>query len=144
MVNAGPGEAELFSTEGKRNKLWLVKWQKGQVRAPDADDVAIDLETVSGTIFRDSNPAADFRGATGLSDKKTQVLRLEGGVEVVSKEYQATMKCDRLRYEGKLERITAEGTVRIQTKDGNITMQGPIYANPELTKIGSPEVYEKL
>jgi len=121
-----------------------VKWQKGQVRAPNSDDIVIDLEDVSGTIFRDGKDAAEFTGQFGVSDKKSETLRLEGNVVVRAKSYAGTLRCDRLLYEGKLERITAEGEVRIETKDGNLRMQGPIYANPELTKIGSPQVYKDL
>ncbi|RYG31503.1 hypothetical protein EON81_22745 [bacterium] len=144
VVHVGKGQGTNTEPNGGKS-IWDIKWQDADI---DPKTRVLTGQNLSGTIYQNGKPVADYVGGTGGADNSKKLIVLSRNVQVKSKsENGMTLYCDELKYEGtqgKDGRIRAKGNVRVVSKEGSINFASEVYATPDLKQIGLPEVFGKL
>jgi hypothetical protein len=137
-AEAGPGQSERFSAQGKREKLWTIRWKKAQLDFAAKDDYGGMLETVEGTFFRAGKEASRFRAQFGEADKRAETLLLRGDVVVVGRDPAVTLRAQRLEWDALRGIVKARQDVTIQGEFGSMGPFKELWATPELDHIATP------
>lgn len=146
-TNAGPGTADRFSpltTTPEKEKLWTIRWEEARISLEGDNPTAGRLKVVSGVIFRKKTEIGTFKSKTGTSDRPEDELELVGDVVLISLETKSRIECDRLIYRPRKNYLEAHGNVRISGPQFTGKLGNEVWANVELTKVGTPEVFKSL
>jgi lipopolysaccharide assembly outer membrane protein LptD (OstA) len=113
----------------------------GDKRDPETQVRSAEALEVSGQVFRDGKLVSTFSADKANADPDSQVLILTGHVVVVSVEHNATLHCDRLRYEARQKVYKAEGNVLVKTESGAKGTLSEAWATTDLTKVATPDLF---
>lgn len=154
-VVSGGGDLERFSNDKERKKLWTVSWKKA---ALDFDltesEFGGQIQEVSGTFCENGKVASTFIAREGFIDRGSKVIRLKGGVKVVSVKEDISIDCGELSYDGASGIIEAPagitarmGGYLIREPDSVLAKMGKeskaVLAKPDLKKIGTAGLFDK-
>jgi|GEM_PF-6883840 len=160
-TGAGTSTIRDIKTEGKRPILYVINWEKSQL------DYTLEkgasqgrLEKVTGTLYRDGKPAANFSADTGYMDEKKSEFKVEGNVHAVGIDPKSTLDCQRMEFkvgeklgQKKITLVKAFGKVTLglnSSKDpsGKPQMTGTIgpvdelWCMPDLKTAGTPGFFQ--
>ncbi|MEQ1932850.1 MAG: hypothetical protein ABL962_03075 [Fimbriimonadaceae bacterium] len=154
-VVSGGGNLERYTTEEPRRKLWTVNWKKA---ALDFDLTESEfggrIQEVSGTFCKDGEVASTFVAREGFIDRGSKVIRLKGGVKVVSVKDDISIDCGELSYDGATGIIEAPAGVTAQMggyvirepEEVRVKIENPSHSvrtRPDLKKIGTSGLFDK-
>ncbi len=143
-MNVAQGDA---TCRGNRNeKVWLVHWSKAKILVPS--DSGTKLKTgamvgVHGEIFKKNNVACRFRSDDGDADNTQKILVLRHHVRIESPQPVVTLLADRVVYDGVRKLFKAKGHVQVQGTMGTVGTLDEMWANQDLTRIGSPGLFKQ-
>jgi len=144
IVNLESGAADTFSSKLPREKLWTIRWKQAQVR-PDSESTGTgSFEIVSGEILEAEAVSNRYEALQGKVDTARRTVELVGKVKLTSTKVDAVLTCDRVTYRESDKIVKATGNIRVTSPQGELQMDGPLWATPGLEKVGSPEVFRKL
>jgi len=144
-VNTGPGTSLQYDNGPKREPLWSLEWKEAQVRAQSQETLRTDVKAVSGALYKGGKEVSRYRGDGGFGDKAKNLLVLRGNVQIVSTDpkLKATLLADEIRYDGNLKMIQATGNVRISGDSWSMDRVPALWATPDLTSVGTPDMFKK-
>lgn len=135
------GEAIQRSAEDRR-VIWEIAWRAAAVSIVGDEPTEGKLQEVSGRLYRDGEPVSEFQALEGVADGAREILTLDGRVEVREIETGATLRCDRLVYEGKHARLKAEGNVRLEVPGFTMGPMDAFWVTSDLQRGGTPDQFE--
>ena len=144
IVNLESGSADTFSSKLPREKLWTIRWKQAQVRPNTESTGTGSFETVSGEILDGEAVSNRYEAKQGKVNTSERTVELIGNVRLTSTKVDAVLTCDRVSYRESDKIVKAMGNIRVTSPQGEIQMDGPLWATPGLEKVGSPEVFRKL
>lgn len=97
------------------------------------------MEGVRGVMYQGDEPTSDFTAKLADADRATGVLKLSGGVRVVSREDGTRLECSELEWKGDKNIIAAKGSVRVVTSGWIAGPADELWTNVELTRVGTPD-----
>jgi len=135
-----------YKDDESRELAYEIKWQSGIARASDQQHYDLDLKGVSGTLYKQGSPMADFSADAGSAVKATGILTLTGHVKVTSVEAKSKSKgnsvtCDSMLYKTADEIVKTSGHV---TLIGSAFTLGPfneIWCSSDLSEVSSPDQF---
>lgn len=101
------------------------------------------LQTVHGEIFKNERVVSTYKADTGSADKKSQILTLTGGVQVVSNDPKMTLTCDQLTYDSQRKLMKAKGHVAVTGELSTVGTLDELWSTSDFSKIASPELFDK-
>jgi hypothetical protein len=132
----------------KDEVLWTASWDRGEIRLPPTGaktGTFGSTTNVSGAIYERGKISclykADQSFAVNAPRKKTLVMT--NHVSVDSADPKGTLLCDKLVYDGIKKFFIATGHVQVLGTLGAKGTLDEVWANPDLTEIASPELFEK-
>lgn len=144
VVNLESGSADTFSSKLPREKLWTIRWKQAQVRPANESTGTGTFESVSGEILEGDVVSNRYEAQQGKVNTTERTVELIGNVRLTSAKVSAVLTCDRVSYRESDKIVKATGNIRVTSPQGEIQMDGPLWATPGLEKVGSPEVFRKL
>lgn len=139
-VAAGTGT----HSDAKSNPLWDVSWEEMAV-IPGKDEKA-SMRRVHGHLYTDGKATVTFEADGARADRKQDLLILQGNVKVVSDKPEATLTCERMRYEAanpKRRIVKAQGNVRVVGSVGDMGPTSEIWASPDLNIVATPGMFDQ-
>lgn len=139
-MQTGEGEATRLTEDGK--PAYRVEFEQSNLAFDSKGIFAGSMQKVSGDLFGKGPKPTKFTADTGKADKIEERLELNGRIEVRSPEPPGVLRCDRLVWDAKNQRIQAYGNVRF---DGEAFSLGPaseVWASPDLSTVATPEMYK--
>jgi len=142
-IHAGSGSSEQYSEGPKREKQWSVKWEEAQIDVTEQAKLG-RMQKVSGELFADGKPKGTYSADSGFADKGKNLLVLKGKVRISSNDpkLKATLLCDEVRYDADEKLVRARGNVRVESEQGNLSTLSELWATPDLTSFGTPDMFK--
>ncbi len=146
FVQTNTGEATY---KGKDNeKLWTIHWEQGSFSMPkpgNKKESSGSMIGVFGDIFREGKVTCKFKANKGsaFESSTTKRLTLTDHVRLDAQNPAVTLLCDELVYDGIKKFYKAKGHVQILGTVGSKGTLEEVWANADLTKLASPELYDK-
>jgi hypothetical protein len=141
-LNVGKGQITVTDPDTKKPQ-WNMKWKSATVDVEDMDEGgSATAKGVSGDIMRDGKIAASYKADAGVGNRAKETLSLQGNVRIASKSYQATLSCREVLYDAKLKILKAKGGVTVDGEGGTIVTD-ELWAAPDLSVVGTPDLYNK-
>jgi hypothetical protein len=156
VIRTEAGESDLYTESDPRRKRWTVRWKSSELRPETnpGDKSPIgrgDFKGVTGTLYdarNDQVVSSRFSADRAQVDQARRTLRLTGNVRVVAEPTPArrgsgpiVLTCQSMTYADGDRIIRASGNVKIAVAQGELRVTNELWANPELTRIGSPDLY---
>ncbi|MEQ1820966.1 MAG: hypothetical protein ABL949_00475 [Fimbriimonadaceae bacterium] len=153
-IVSGGGNFERYNTDKARKKLWAVTWKKAALDFDLSESkFGGRIQEVSGSFCENGQVASTFVAREGFIDKGSKVIRLKGGVKVVSIKDEISIDCGELSYDGATGLISAPAGVT--AKMGGYVIREPepvlakmeksskeVLARPDLRKIGTAGLFK--
>lgn len=137
------GDATRFSEEGERRKLWTVKWGTAYLRYGSEGQVGGTMDGVTGQLYKDDKVVSTYKAQKAIADEVTGELTLQGEVEVFSPEQKSTLRSETLIWASKgREIIKAKGRVRLESPLYLAGEVPELWAEPDLSRVATPEVFD--
>jgi hypothetical protein len=141
VVRSGDGEATRYSADGKRTPLWSVRWKEAEIDLGTKGFFGGRMEQVSGTLYDSGKQTSTYRANRATADRNSDLLVLQGEVELQSPERGMVLACERLEYRPERKMLRATGNVRIQVNGGLLTAGQELLATPDLKTVSTPELF---
>lgn len=137
------GDATRFTQDGVRRKLWTVRWESAYLRYASNGAVGGDMDVVTGSLYKDDKVVSTYKAKKAVADEVTGELKLEGDVEVYSPEQNSTLRSETLIWASKgREVIKAKGRVRLESPLYVAGEVPELWADPDLGRVATPEVFD--
>jgi hypothetical protein len=121
-----------------------VYWQNAVVHIKDNGGQTADLQGVHGSLFQKLQEASQFRASNGTSDQTGGLLTMSGHVILTSLVNKASLRCDRVQYSSKGQRIVkATGNVQVQGEWGTVSGLQEVWSTPDLKTFGTPDLFQR-
>lgn len=140
-LNVGPGQGHFRTETAKREPLWDVQWQKGDVITKDQGVTGGMLRNVTGQLYNHSRPGTKFKGDEAKAFQLAQTLTLIGNVKMTSLDPAVTLTCDRVFYDAKRKVIKAFGNVKVTSRMGTIGTLTELWTTPDLKVVATPNLF---
>ncbi|MDX2065575.1 MAG: hypothetical protein SFX74_07535 [Fimbriimonadaceae bacterium] len=156
VIRTGAGESDLYTETAPRRKRWTVRWKSSEIRPEQREGGASpmgrgDFRTVTGSLYDgadDTRVSSRFEAERAQVDQTRRTLKLTGRVRLVSEppadarsRRPVVLTCDTMTYSDRDRIIRASGNVKIEMAQGELGFSNDLWANPELTRIGSPDLF---
>lgn len=135
------GASELFVTDEDGKKVWSLRSKSSRFGIDDTGTNQGFLEDVTGTLYTDGKPVSTFKATSAKADTSAHVLKLTGGTEVKSLEYDAVLHADQIEWLDARGLISATGNVTLTSDTWTFGPSAAVYTRPDLTKFGSPDKF---
>ncbi|MBS1704697.1 MAG: LPS export ABC transporter periplasmic protein LptC [Armatimonadetes bacterium] len=133
------GKVEMVQRDEQREPQWAVKAQSAELNFDSEKKASGNLQGVSGDLYDKGKVVSTFKSNAGDVDQKQSVLNLRGQVVVQSKEQDAVLTADSVKWLAKLRLVKAEGAVQVIGKGYKMGPFPALLATPDLKKVGTPD-----
>jgi hypothetical protein len=144
------GEARAVRSEGgnlerfvNRVKTWNIKWESAQLDfTVDQSQVGGRMQGVSGEFWQAGERASTFVANEGVTERGSQVLRIQGGVKVTGASG-SYIRCDVLTYDGTTGIMEASGNIVAVQEGYKITGVTKVLADGHLKQFATPDLFDR-
>lgn len=101
------------------------------------------MDVVTGQLYKDDKLVSTYKAQKAIADEVTGELTLQGQVEVYSPEEKSTLRSETLVWASKgREIIKAKGRVRLESPLYLVGEVPELWAEPDLSRVATPEVFD--
>ncbi len=143
-VGTKQGSVTAYSKGTHRQPLYKVNWQSANIVAKSPGSFFATANVVSGLIMKAGVPVSRFIADKATVDRKNGVLKLLGKIKISQITYSnhggAVLTCEKVTYSDSDQIIKAIGNVVLQSPTMQLTGLPSLYALPDFSEIGSPQM----
>jgi len=142
QLNATNGSDDVFGPWPKHEKRWTVNWKTTTLEGYQSKGISTgEMFGVTGTIYKNQQPALDFKADRGDGDKAHELLTLRDHVTASKPGGGATLTADQMQYLAKKKLLVATGHVHLTGAGGSGTFS-QLVATSDLSEAGTPDMFD--
>lgn len=142
-VQTNAAEGTRYSEGPDRKAVWKVRWNRQELTFGEGGVFFGDMYEVSGSFFKGGAEASRFRADKAHVDQQSNVLVLEGRVEIETSDPRGEISCERAIWHPEGEYGEAHGNVRYTTDEYTMGPFPVFRFSAELKAGGTPDLFRE-